>query len=104
MCLDPRFFEPQETTDADDQVIPWKWPPGLKEDRKYGKNAARWMLNRFKSIIPDVQDYIMSIADKVKAELDQRRKTPPLGDTGLVEGLLIEGGSREAPDNAMEVD
>ena len=68
------------------------------------KNTARWMLNRFKSITPHVQDYIWLIGDKLKAELDWRRKTLPSGDMGLMEGLLIEGGSRKAPDDAMEVD
>jgi hypothetical protein len=63
MCLSPELFEPQNCKDSDGVTLPWNWPPGLPEDRRYGKRSGLWLLSRCLYLVPEVHTLLKEVSD-----------------------------------------
>jgi hypothetical protein len=64
MCPSPGlFFELQNCKDSDGVTLPWNWPPGLPEDRRYGKRSGLWLLSRCPYLVPEVHRLLKEVSD-----------------------------------------
>ena len=56
MCVFPERFEPQELVDSKGNVIPWRWPLTLGQDRLDIKNVALRMLKMRPELFHGLQE------------------------------------------------